>query len=145
MDEYMPVSEKSVMLLRANVNSTNKTYVVSDNVEQRINRKPTPRGPVSMISDYAFEDASVEEVVVPNTVMYVGAMAFVTNVTRENDKVTPNGSTIKDVVFCGDMDPDFQLATQDFELSANYNEFTADQKIYVRKSQIDKAKAASMY
>lgn len=143
-DEYMPVSEKSVMLLRANIESTNKTYVISNDVKQRVDSKQIERGSVSMISDYAFEGSSVEEVVVPNTVMYVGAMAFVTKVTRDDasGKVTPNGSTIKDVVFCGDMLPEFQLATQDYELDKNYNEFTADQKIYVRKSQIDKFQAA---
>lgn len=149
-DEYMPVSSKSVMLLRANNASdkpTNiKTYVVCKDVKSQSGRKTVDRGPVSMISDYAFENSSVEEVVVPNTVMYVGAMAFVTNVTRTTtngtEQVKPNGSSIKDVVFCGDMLTDFQLATQDYELSSNYNEFTSSQKIYVRKSQLSEYQAA---
>ncbi len=139
-DEYMPVSSKSVMLLSVSPDKSFQTYVVNSDVKVGSGSKSISHGQVSMISDYAFEGTDIYEVVVPKTVMYIGAMAFITDVERTTsngtETIKPKGSNIKDIVFCGDMLTDFQLATQDFELSSNYNEFTSDQRIYVRKSQL---------
>lgn len=142
-DQFWPMSDKAVMLLRTNANVpvyVASTSVINPNDESKRERQ------VSMVSDYAFDGANVEEVVFRNNIHSLGAMAFITKTERKtengNETVTPVSSTIKDIVFCGDMPSDFQTSTKDFDLSTNYNEFLSSQKIYVRKSQLDKFKEA---
>lgn len=132
------------MLLSTKANVS--TYVAGKSVvnpsdEQQRSRK------INMVGDYAFENSTVKEVVFRGNVGYIGAMAFVTKTKRTadtsgNDVVSPDGTTIESVVLCDTVPDNFVLSPSYFELSSNYDAFTADQKIYVRKSQLDNFKSA---
>lgn len=133
-EEYFPLTNNRTMLL--SVKKCGKTYVVP-NTATIEGKKYT----VNMIGDYAFNGASPEDVVLTKDVHYLGAGAFYTSTKKDGTATVPDGSTIKNVFFCGDKAPT-PLGSDEFELSSDYNEFTTDQKIYVRKSKIGDFKAA---
>ena len=129
-DEYLPLSDKGMMLLSTHAKV--KTFVASDNV---VDPSDGMQRAVNIIGDYAFENSDVEEVVLRSNVYSIGAMAFWTKTSVEDGVVKPVSTTIKDIVFCGDSPVD-QLATVDFSMSDNFNEFNPEQKIYVKKSKL---------
>lgn len=131
IDEYLPLSDKGMMLLSTHAKV--KTFVASDKVTD-----PTDgmQRAVNIIGDYAFENSEVEEVVLRSNIYSIGAMAFWTKTSVERDAVNPVSTTIKDIVFCGNSPVD-QLATVDFSMTDNFNEFSPDQKIYVKKSKLE--------
>lgn len=134
-DEFMPLSNTAMSLLRTN--ATVSTYVAPLDV---VNPEDGKSRSVNIIGDYAFEGSSVKEVVLLGEIRQLGAMAFVTDVTRNGNVPTANGSTITDIFFVGKTPTSYLNAT-DFELPANYNEFLPNQNIYVKKSAADDYKS----
>ena len=136
-DEFMPVSDEACMLV--NTTATDQSYVVPS---QATDAKGTSRS-VNMIDNYAFENSSVKEVIVKQPIYSLGADAFWTLITRKtNDdgtvSIEPVSTTIKDVIFTAACPDNFQLESESFGLSDNFNCFSSDQKIYVKKSQLKK-------
>ena len=126
-EEYIAVSDNAVSLLA----TTQKVYtlVIPKNITH--NSKPYA---VNLIGDYAFENApaDIEEVVVTPNVKYVGAKAFVAKSNK-----------LKKVFFIEGQPSKGMLSTTRFELDEtgnNYNEFSPDAKIYVKKSAYDEYK-----
>lgn len=146
-DEFFPLSDTRLMLVK--VASPLKTYTVGGEVTDADGVSRT----VNMIGDYAFEGAETEEVVLKQNVNYIGALAFMTKPSVSSSKkkmantlatgstATASTSSIKSIFFCNATPPSV-LATTDYELSSDYNEFTSDQKIYVRPSKLAAFKAA---
>lgn len=136
-DEYFVMGDGTAMLLSTTADV--ETYVVPRTVYIDYAYHPTG------IGDYAFENANahINEVVVSDSVGYVGAMAFMTTeATRTPENKMKPGSTtsnIKQVVFIADSPLD--IATNHFNLSTDFNEFTtADgsaQKIYVKENSLE--------
>ena len=132
-EEYIAVSEKDVDML----GTTRKDYTFILPTEVTHNGK---KYNVSLIGDYAFQNATndIKEVVVKKNVKYIGAKAFMTNINN-------NTSTVESVFFIESTPTKSMLSTTRFELDetkVNYNEFAATTKIYVKKSALDKYKAA---
>lgn len=134
-DEFMPLSNTAMSLLRTN--ATVSTYVAPLDV---VNPEDGKSRSVNIIGDYAFEGSSVKEVVLLGEIRQLGAMAFVTDVTRNGNVPTANGSTITDIFFVGKTPTSYLNAT-DFELSEDFNEFLPNQNIYVKKSAADDYKS----
>lgn len=140
VDEFMPVGENEVSLL--STTSKAETYVLPAAV---VKDSKTYR--VTMIGDYAFENASsnMREVVVKGSPEYIGTLAFATNITRDGSgNVTNASSTIEDIVFTTTT-PAQQLSSVEFGLTAKYREFLDDisggtlsekvpQRVYVKRS-----------
>lgn len=125
VDEFLPVSRKAANLLSTTV--ATETYVVpTQAVDDALYYD------VNLIGDYAFRNASpnIKEVVMKSKVGYIGANAFV------ND-----AKSIKQVVFTNENPADY-LSTVYFGIADTYNEFTTDQKIYVRADALDAYKEA---
>lgn len=136
-EEYFPMSDKAVSLLKTT--STNYTLVVPATVTNAGDGKTYN---VSMLGDYAFENASdkIKEVVLLGNINYIGACAF--------DKTQRNGSQnideastpqqIQNIFFTGRNQASTELSTVRFELNDEgvkaLPEFVSGQKIYVRKS-----------
>ena len=132
-EEYIVVSDKAVDLL--NTTRTDQTFVLPTTVTY--NGKEYT---VSLIGDYAFQHApsSVKEVVVKSNVQYIGAKAFVTDITN-------NASTVENVFFIENTPTKEMLSTTRFELDEtekNYNEFAATTNIFVKKSALTTYKTA---
>lgn len=140
VDEFMPVGENEVSLL--STTSKAETYVLPAAV---VKDSKTYR--VTMIGDYAFENASsnMREVVIKGSPEYIGTLAFATNITRDGSgNVTNASSTIEDIVFTNTT-PAQQLSSVEFGLTAKYREFLDDisggtlsekvpQRVYVKRS-----------
>ena len=91
---------------------------------------------MNLIGDYAFQKVTdaVKEVVVKKNIEYIGAQAFVTN-------ITDNKSTVKNVFFIESNPTKKMLSTTRFELDdtkKNYSEFASTTHIYVKKSALSK-------
>ena len=134
-EEYIPVSDNVVDMLRTK--SEDYTFVLPTSVKHPVTGKEYQ---VNLIGDYAFQEttAAVKEVVVKKNIEYIGAQAFVTN-------ITDNKSTVKNVFFIESNPTKKMLSTTRFELDEtgkNYSEFASTTKIYVKKSAVDKYKSA---
>jgi len=142
-DEYMQMSGTAAEFL--NTTSSVNTFVVPGTVTNTETGSSVTRN-VSLIGDYAFEGSNVKEVVLKGDIDYIGAMAFITStdktVSGSTETVTPKSTTIKNIFFCGNATPSAdQLATVDWELDKNYDEFATGatgslleaQNIYVKK------------
>lgn len=121
-NEYLQVAGNVADLL--SVKSENHTFVVPEVTESGLE--------VALIGDYAFQTASdkIKEVVVKNHIEYVGAKAFITNISN-------NSSTIENVFFISNAPSKRMLSTTRFELdetNTNYKEFASTTNIYVKKS-----------
>lgn len=121
-NEYLQVAGNVADLL--SVKSENHTFVVPEVTESGLE--------VALIGDYAFQTASdkIKEVVVKNHIEYVGAKAFITNISN-------NTSTIENVFFISNAPSKRMLSTTRFELdetNTNYKEFASTTNIYVKKS-----------
>ncbi len=145
-DEFFPLSDERLMLVK--VNSPLASYVVGGTVTDSAGVTRT----VNMIGDYAFEGAVASEVVLKQDVDYIGAMAFMTkpgvssskknaSTLSANSANATSTSSIKSIFFCNATPPSV-LATTDYELDDDYNEFASDQKIYVRPSKLAAFKTA---
>lgn len=133
--EYMPFSDTEASLLSTNV--TGVTTFVADKVTHPITKKVRS---VGLIGDYAFENSTVQEVVLKaKKLSYIGAMAFITKLTRKGADVTPVGSSITDVFICSDLVPT-QLGAKDFELPVSFAEFNNTQNIYVKNKMLESFK-----
>ena len=134
-DEFLPVSQKSVMLL--STKSTLPVYVAptevvnsGDDDEKGYTRT------VSMVDNYAFENADkIKEVVFKNSIYSIGTLAFYSKTQTVDGVVTPVSTSIQDIVFCGNSAPEV-LMSDEYELIDHYREFAPDQKIYVKKSKL---------
>lgn len=136
-EEYMPVSDEACMLV--NTTATDQSYVVPS---QATDAKGTSRS-VNMIDNYAFENSSVKEVIVKQPIYSLGADAFWTSTkkvinTDGTISVEPVSTTIKDVIFTAACPDNIVLETESFGLNPSFNGFSSDQKIYVKKSQLEK-------
>lgn len=123
-NEYLQVAATVADLL--SVKSEQHTFVVPEKTSTHGNLE------VRLIGDYAFQNASnkIKEVVVKNSVEYVGAKAFMT-------KIADNSSTIENVFFISNAPTKKMLSTTRFELdetNTNYKEFASTTNIYVKKS-----------
>lgn len=132
-EEYIAVSDKSVDMLKTT--REDETFVFPEKVTH--NGKDYV---VSLIGDYAFNDASnkVKEVVVTKDVKYVGAKAFMTD--KDHEK-----STIQSVFFIESNPTKEMLSTTRFDLDDtgnNYNEFATTTTIYVKKTALPTYKTA---
>ena len=134
-DEFLPVSQKGVMLL--STKSTLPVYVAptevvnsGDDDEKGYTRT------VSMVDNYAFENADkIKEVVFKNSIYSIGTLAFYSKTQTVDGVVTPVSTSIQDIVFCGNSAPEV-LMSDEYELIDHYREFAPDQKIYVKKSKL---------
>lgn len=137
-NEYIAVSSSDVDLLH--IGTTAREYHT-----YTIPAETSDGKTVSLIGDFAFQtnagdrESSIKEVIVTDAVKYIGAKAFMTNTTA-------NTSTVDNVfILCNAMEESDLLSTVRFELNgsetANYDEFTSSQKIYVKKSQCANYKA----
>lgn len=134
-DEYLALSDSEAALVSTKADVY--TYVVSKTVTSADDSKTRT---VTQIGDYAFENNySVEEVVLPADVSYIGAMAFLSDTWESSYSngtiyVRPGSSPkIKNVFFCGSTTPT-NMATSYYDLSTYFNEFASSQNIYVKKS-----------
>ena len=130
-EEYIPVSETVVDLLKTE--TTDHTFVLPTSVKHPTKNKTYS---VNLIGDYAFQKVTdaVKEVVVKKNIEYIGAQAFVTN-------ITDNKSTVKNVFFIESNPTKKMLSTTRFELDdtkKNYSEFASTTHIYVKKSALSK-------
>ncbi len=144
-DEFLPVSQKGVMLL--STKSTLPVYVApievvnsGDDDEKGYTRT------VSMVDNYAFENADkIKEVVFKNSIYSIGTLAFYSKTQTVDGVVTPVSTSIQDIVFCGNSAPEV-LMSDEYELIDHYREFAPDQKIYVKQSKLkDYQKALSRF
>ena len=134
-DEFLPVSQKGVMLL--STKSTLPVYVApievvnsGDDDEKGYTRT------VSMVDNYAFENADkIKEVVFKNSIYSIGTLAFYSKTQTVDGVVTPVSTSIQDIVFCGNSAPEV-LMSDEYELIDHYREFAPGQKIYVKKSKL---------
>ncbi|WP_369793333.1 leucine-rich repeat domain-containing protein [Prevotella sp. HUN102] len=132
--EYIPVSPTDADLL--STTTTDYTYVVPTTA-----KNGTTSYAVSLVGDYLFQGKAndkVKEVVVKDNVKYIGARAFV------NDLAT-SASTVEHVFFIGTTPTGDMLSTVRFELDetgTNYNEFSPQAKVFVKKSAEAGYKAA---
>ena len=134
-DEFLPVSQKGVMLL--STKSTLPVYVAptevvnsSDEDEKGYTRN------VSMVDNYAFENADqIKEVVFKNSIYSIGTLAFYSKTQTVDGVVMPVSTSIQDIVFCGNSAPEV-LMSDEYELIDHYREFAPGQKIYVKKSKL---------
>ena len=134
-DEFLPVSQKGVMLL--STKSTLPVYVAptevvnsGDGDEKGYTRT------VSMVDNYAFENADkIKEVVFKNSIYSIGTLAFYSKTQTVDGVVTPVSTSIQDIVFCGNSAPEV-LMSDEYELIEHYREFAPEQKIYVKKSKL---------
>lgn len=139
-EEFMPVSNTACMLV--NTTAKDQSYVVPERAfDGKWDRT------VSMIDNYAFEGSNVQEVIMKQPIHSIGADAFWTStkkVTNTNGTVSvePVSTTIKDVIFTAACPDNFQLESESFGLSDNFNCFSSGQKIYVKKSQLEKYQTA---
>lgn len=127
-EEYIPVSDNTVMLL--STTSSDYTYEIPTTTTHEGKSYA-----VGLISDFCFSGANsnVNEVIVWNTVKYIGANAFMTT------KGNTSKSTIQSIFFIESAPTKEMLSTTRFgldDLTDNYNEFTQDQKIYVKESAL---------
>ena len=134
-EEYIPVSETVVDMLKTE--STNHTFVLPANVKHP-NKDKTYS--VNLIGDYAFQKTTdkVKEVVVKKNIEYIGAQAFVTDLTNKT-------STVKNVFFIESAPTKKMLSTTRFELDetkTDYSEFAKTTHIYVKKSALPTYKTA---
>ena len=130
-EEYIPVSETVVDLLKTE--TTDHTFVLPTSVKHPTKNKTYS---VNLIGDYAFQKVTdaMKEVVVKKNIEYIGAQAFVTN-------ITDNTSTVKNVFFIESNPTKKMLSTTRFELDdtkKNYSEFAKTTNIYVKKSALGK-------
>ena len=131
-DEYFPMSSTGASLLKST--RDDYTLVVPAQVSSTRNENSYT---VAMIGDYALSDApnDVKEVVLRGPIQYVGAKAF-----RNNDNGTPSINNI----FFINKDTEAELSTVRFELddagTDDYNEFSPEQNIYVRRSALERFK-----
>ena len=130
-EEYIPVSETVVDLLKTE--TKDHTFVLPTSVKHPTKNKTYS---VNLIGDYAFQKVTdaVKEVVVKKNIEYIGAQAFVTN-------ITDNTSTVKNVFFIESSPTKKMLSTTRFELDdtkKNYSEFASTTHIYVKKSALSK-------
>lgn len=132
--EYIPVSPTDADLL--STTTTDYTYVVPTTAKNGATSYA-----VSLVGDYLFQGKAndkVKEVVVKDNVKYIGARAFV------NDLAT-SASTVEHVFFIGTTPTGDMLSTVRFELDetgTNYNEFSPQAKVFVKKSAEAGYKAA---
>ena len=134
-DEFLPVSQKGVMLL--STKSTLPVYVAPTEVVNSgdADEKGYTRT-VSMVDNYAFENADkIKEVVFKNSIYSIGTLAFYSKTQTVDGVVTPVSTSIQDIVFCGNSAPEV-LMSDEYELIDHYREFAPDQKIYVKKSKL---------
>lgn len=125
-EEYIPVSDNKVDML--STKSENYTLVLPKTV--------TSGGKtysVSLLGDYAFNGASnsIKEVVVPRSMEYIGAKAFLTD---ENNIGT---STVQNVFLLESTLDAETFSTTRFDLDdtgSDYSEFAEQTKVYVKKS-----------
>lgn len=134
-NEYIAVSNDAVDLLHIGADArTYTTYTIP--------AETSDGKTVSLIGDYAFQTnagettGNIQEVIIKHPVEYIGAKAFMTNTSA-------NTSTVQNV-FLTSSEAAGRLSTVRFKLNgsetANYDEFTSLQKIYVKKSQCDRYK-----
>lgn len=134
-DEFLPVSQKGVMLLSNK--STLPVYVAptevvnsGDDDEKGYTRT------VSMVDNYAFENADkIKEVVFKNSIYSIGTLAFYSKTQTVDGVVMPVSTSIQDIVFCGNSAPEV-LMSDEYKLIDHYREFAPNQKIYVKKSKL---------
>ena len=117
--------------------STNHTFVLPANVKHPSKDKTYS---VNLIGDYAFQKTTdkVKEVVVKKNIEYIGAQAFVTDLTNKT-------STVKNVFFIESAPTKKMLSTTRFELDetkTDYSEFAKTTHIYVKKSALPTYKTA---
>lgn len=130
VEEYIQVAPNTVSLL--STKTTDDTYTVP----QTVTNNGTSYN-VNLIGDYAFQNAGsngIKEVVVKGNPEYIGAQAFVTDLSN-------NTSTIQSVFFLGTAPTDNVLSTSRFELDEtgkNYNEVGNTTKVYVKKTALSK-------
>ena len=136
-EEYFPMSDKAVSLLKTT--SANYTLVVPATVANTEDGKTYS---VSMLGDYAFENASdkIKEVVLLGNINYIGACAF-DKTQRNGTQVVDEASTpqqIQNIFFTGRNQAGTELSTVRFGLNdegaTSLPEFVTGQNIYVRKS-----------
>jgi len=129
--EYLPVSPTTVNLLSAN--KAVNTLIINPTVTNSDGGKTYD---VGLIGDYAFEDCNsmINEVVVFAPVKYIGAKAF----TKAG-----NEDQIKNVFLIDTPEDDnvAEISTVKFDIDEQYNEFTANQKVYVKQSDLDSYRA----
>lgn len=124
--EYIPVSDNAVDLLDVPASLDDVTYVVPHTVSDG-----SIDYAVSIIGDYAFQHAptNIKEVVLPGEVKYIGAKAFITDITN-------NKSTVESVFLInGDINAE-TFSTVRFELDDtgnDYSEFAPTTNVYVKK------------
>lgn len=137
-EEYIAVSDNTLDML--STTSSDNTFIVP---QEAVNANDGKTYSVGLIGDYAFQNAGsgMKEVIVFGNVGYIGAKAFLTDITN-------NSSTIENIFFIKN-EPGFtsstrMLSTLRFNLDEtgeNYNEFASTQKIYVKKSAVDTYKS----
>ncbi len=134
-DEFLPVSQEGVMLI--STKSTLPVYVAPTEVVNRSDDDEKDyKRTVSMVDNYAFENADqIKEVIFKNSIYSIGTLAFYSKTQEENGIIKPVGSSIQDIVFCGNTAPEV-LMSDEYELIDNYREFAPEQKIYVKKSKL---------
>lgn len=126
-NEYLQVAATVADLL--SVKSEQHTFVVPEKTTTNGNLE------IGLIGDYAFQNTSnkIKEVVIKNHVEYIGAKAFITDITN-------NSSTVENVFFISNTPNKKMLSTTRFELDEtnnNYKEFASTTNIYVKKSAVE--------
>jgi len=134
-DEFLPVSQKGVMLL--STKSTLPVYVApTEVVDSGDDGEKGYTRTVSMVDNYAFENADkIKEVVFKNSIYSIGTLAFYSKTQTVDGVVTPVSTSIQDIVFCGNSAPEV-LMSDEYKLIDHYREFAPEQKIYVKKSKL---------
>lgn len=132
-EEYIAVSDNAVDLL--STSTTDETYIIPRNVNHDGRTYE-----VALVGDYAFRNTSsnVKEVVLFDNVEYIGAKAFLTDITN-------NTSTVERMFFIGSTPSTEMLSTTRFELDAtgsDYSEIAGTTNIYVKKSKLEGYKTA---
>ena len=132
-EEYIAVSDNTVDLL--DTQREDYTFLMPKTV--------THDGKsynVSLIGDYCFQNAkdAIKEVVVYESVEYIGAKAFMTDIDN-------NTSTVENIFFIEAEPTVGMLSTTRFLLDdtgKDYSEIAASTKVYVKKSALDTYKTA---
>lgn len=132
-EEYIAVSDNTVDLL--DTQREDYTFLVPKTVTHEGKSYK-----VSLIGDYCFQKAkdAIKEVVVYESVEYIGAKAFMTNIDN-------NSSTVENIFFIEAQPTEDMLSTTRFLLDdtgKDYSEIAASTKVYVKKSALDTYKTA---
>lgn len=127
-EEYIAVSDNTVDLL--DTQREDYTFLVPKTVTHEDESYK-----VSLIGDYCFQNAkdAIKEVVIYESVEYIGAKAFMTDINN-------NTSTVENIFFIEAQPTEDMLSTTRFLLDdtgKDYSEIAASTKVYVKKSAID--------